>query len=182
MHQLYLPEPTTVTLTDANPRKESHGDEDVNALDLTMELEYTAEHFDQLFVQPKEIQKAFFKGGEVIENRFKPLKFDDAKTKDQRFSIDGIGYTEMVFRSATCTLKHAEPRNGPVMAVKFGVAVYPEVHEIGPLCDMVHQHVEITLIEGQGDVEDAAGEETEDQTDAVTESSGLSVVGGQPAA
>lgn len=156
MHQLYLPDPTTVTLTDANPRKEVHGDEDKNALDLTMELEYTAEHFDQLFANPTGIQQAFFDDDEVLETKFKPLSFDNVKAKDQRFTILGTGHKQMNFKGAACTLKQAEPRNGPIMAVKFSVAVYPEVSEIGPLCDMVNQHVKITLEDQQGEIQDAA--------------------------
>lgn len=145
----------SVKLTSVNPRAEIHGDKKVPAADL--KFEYAADNGDLAHFAP-ELRTALYKAAEdqadmIDPGRLSVLKFPkmsgfkwDMAGKGYSLTVHyGIGGPSDIVLPADIDGFRLHPQNGGTVQVSFRAVVHPEEDQMGKLCSLVQQGVEITL-------------------------------------
>lgn len=154
-------------LQSVNPRAELHGDEHVMAADLKFEIRVSNDvlsEFDSL-LKSALYQKSNGAQSELIDepDHLPQLKFPLMGAV--KWSSEYAGYDTVIhygvsgeqdIKLSSCQVDNFRfaCMDGGTVAVSFRVIAHPEPNELGRLCEMIQQEVEMSLIEP--DAEDSA--------------------------
>ncbi len=153
MHKLRIEAPHTAVLNNVNGRKENHGEEDQNAVDLKLTVSADEALARELFIEPESTQRSLWDDDGDLRDHELELTLA-SKAADQLVTIAGTGYEEMRFAPATVKLHKAVPQSGRVLDIIFTASVYPTVDQIGPLFDLQKRTVHVTVTNHQGDIDE----------------------------
>lgn len=149
----------TVKLASVNPRAEMHGEERKPAFDLKLEVACTS---DVLIHFHSELRTTLYKKPEnpdLVEqggnDEFTALRFP--KLGALKWDWEGTGYTLVVgygirgksdIRLGDCKVDgiRIEPQNGGTVNLSLRVIAHPESKDVGKLCEMIQQNIEISLL------------------------------------
>lgn len=147
-------------LTSVNPRAEIHGQDHVMAADLKFEIKVGNDVLSEFDPSLKSslYKKADGPQGELIQEagRLPSLKFPLMGTV--KWGTEFSGYEVVVhygvsgkgdIRLLTCEVDQFrfDCQDGGTVVVGFRVIAHPEAVELGRLCEMIQQEVELSLIE-----------------------------------
>lgn len=151
-------------LTSVNPRAEIHGTEHVMAAYLKFEIKVgndVLSEFDPL-LKSSLYKKADGHHGELINDvgHLPSLKFP--LMGSVKWGKDFYGYETVIHYGVSgaqdihlvdCQVDNFrfDCQDGGTVAVSFRVIAHPEPTELGRLCEMIQQEVEMTLIEPDAD-------------------------------
>lgn len=148
-----------VKLISVNARAEIHGDERKAAFDLKFEANAHSDilnhfHFslrNMLFKQPDspDMLQQIGEGDTLTDLRFPlmgPLKWD----------LEGIGYHLTIpygtggksdIKLGDCKVDKFKltPINGGAVNIEFRVIVHPDAKDVGKICDMIQQEIDVIL-------------------------------------
>lgn len=164
MHRLFIQNPHSSTLKNVNVRKEVHGEDDMNALDMKMIMILDESMVQQVFVEPESAQKSLWAETGDVRDADIALAINSV-AKDQRVTLVSSMYEDMVFAPASVKLQKAVPEAGKTLELTLTVSVYPKVEEIGPIADLAGEAVRITVIPHQSDIDDVEPFSTTEDSD-----------------
>lgn len=153
MHKLHFSEPRDAFLSNANSKKENHGEELVNRVDLNLTLAVDRDKLNELFIEPAAIQKGLWdEDGMVLDGE---MSLDLNSVAEQQL-IDVAG---MKFGGSKVKLQAAKPAPGWTVDLDIQVQVYPGGTKegklaIGTLCDKQRQDVKISITNQQESIDD----------------------------
>lgn len=146
----------TVKLSSVNPRAEIHGDKKVPACDLKFEyaaqndilIDFNAGLLGALYTLPED-QDDLIEPGRLSQIRF-------PKMGAWKWDLQGKGYvlalhygiggpSDIVLGAVDIDGFKLLPQNGGTVIVMFRAVVHPDQDQMGKLCSLVQQNVDITL-------------------------------------
>jgi len=145
-------------LSSINPRAEIHGEDRKPACDLKFEVACSS---DVLLHFNSELRQFVFKAQEdpdLVEqsgdDKLTALRFP--RLAPLKWDWDGSGYTlsidyglggksDIVLYDCKVDGIKLEPKNGGTVQMSFRVIAHPEAAEMGRLCELIQQNVDITL-------------------------------------
>ncbi|OGT02867.1 MAG: hypothetical protein A2143_05910 [Gallionellales bacterium RBG_16_57_15] len=147
-------------LTSVNPRAEIHGDEHVMAADLKFEIKVSNDvlsEFDHA-LKSALYEKGNAAQGELIDEpghlpslRFPlmaPIGWGSELPGYETRIHHGIGGNSDISMDDCKVDKFTfEPQDGGTVVVRFRVIAHPGANDLGRLCEMIQQEVEMSLIE-----------------------------------
>jgi len=146
----------SVKLSSVNPRAELHGEKKVPTCDL--KFEYAADN-GELAHFASDLRSALYKRPEDQEDLIDPdrlsvMKYPkmgafrwDLTGKGYRLEIPyGIGGPSDIVLTVDVDGFKLLPQNGGTVMVMFCAVAHPEEGEMGKICAMVQQQIEISLI------------------------------------
>ena len=149
----------TVKLASVNPRAEIHGEERVPAFDLKLEVACTS---DVLIHFHPELRATLYKkqdNPDLVEqsgtDEFTALRFP--KLSALKWEWEGSGYTLVVgygirgksdIRLVDCKVDglRIDAQNGGTVNLALRVIAHPESKDVGKLCEMIQQNIEVSLL------------------------------------
>jgi len=148
----------TVKLASVNPRAEIHGEERKPAFDLKLEVACTS---DVLIYFHPELRTTLYKKADspdLVEQAdaeaLTALRYP--KLGALKWDWEGLGYTLVVaygvrgksdISLGDCKVDNIriEPQNGGTVNLSLRVIAHPESKDVGKLCEMIQQNIEISL-------------------------------------
>lgn len=144
-----------VKLSSVNPRAEIHGTEKKPACDL--KFEYAADNGELAHFAP-DLRAALYKRPEDQEDMIDPERLSVLRFPKMgafKFELAGKGYMLVVDHglggpsnielSADIDGFKLLPQNGGTVIIMFRAVVHPDQDQMGKLCSLVQQSIEITL-------------------------------------
>lgn len=149
----------TVKLASVNPRAEIHGEERKPAFDLKIEAACSS---DVLIQFHSELRTTLYKkpdspdlAEQGTDDAFTALRFP--KLGALKWDWEGSGYTLIVgygirgksdIKLGDCKVDgiRIEPQNGGTVNISCRVIAHPESKDVGKLCEMIQQNIEISLV------------------------------------
>lgn len=159
MHKMHIGREQYANLSNVNPRKENFGDELINAADLKLKVTVGKAKALELFVEPESAEQQLWDENGVVRDEEFVLDLSSTH-KHQALTVKGTKHKKMSFDPCTVKLQQAIPRHAHSLEVTLTAQVYPELADIGALCDMQKEDVKITIKnssrpeEPQTDIED----------------------------
>lgn len=149
----------TVKLASVNPRAEIHGEERVPACDLKFEAACSS---DVLIYLHAQLRQMLFKKNESPDlvdqvqdaEALTELRFP--KMGPIKWAWEGTGYTvtvdyglggvsNIVLGGCEVDNFKIEPMEGGTVVIGFRVICHPETADVGRLCEMIQQEIQISL-------------------------------------
>lgn len=150
-------------LINVNPRSELHGDEHKLAVDLKLEMK--AANDVLAFFDPS-LKSALYKKdgavqGELIDDpsrlmvlkfpKMGPIKWDhDMAGYRTIFHIGATEKTNIILGDCTVDQWRMECHEGGTVGLTFRVIAHPGTDDLGRLCEMIQQNVEISMDAPEG--------------------------------
>lgn len=155
MHKLNFSKQHPANVAHVNHGKDRYGDdEEINRLDVKLTIPVERDKVAELFVEPGATQQALWDdAGQVRDDEY-ALDLS-SRHEDQIFTIKATRGSRRTFNPATVKLKKAKPAAGAQLKITATVSFHPDVADIGPICDMLHQDVKITITNNQKDISDS---------------------------
>ena len=146
----------SVKLSSVNPRAEIHGEKKVPACDL--KFEYAADNGDLAHFAP-DLRSALYKAPEDQQDLIDPERLSVMRYPKMgafRWDMTGKGYSltvhygiggpsDIVLPVDIDNFKLL-PQNGGTVMVMFRAVAHPEEDDMGRICAMIQQVIEISLI------------------------------------
>lgn len=147
---------TPAKLASVNARAEIHGEKRIPAFDLKFEIE--ADNGILAHFAP-DLRSALYKRPEDQQDMIDPERLSVLKYPGMsgfKWDLDGKGYTLVVpygiggpsdikLQEVDIDGFRIEPKNGGTVVLTFRTVVHPEEDQVGKLCSLIQQTVEITL-------------------------------------
>lgn len=154
-------------ITSFNPRAEKHGEENVPAGDIRIQVacpNTVLDHFGK-GLRPTLYRKASAGEADTTDIRdvpgnltqrtlpqLKPLKFDGDWPGYSAVIVPGMGLTDPIeLNDAKLSNFQLEPMDGGTVVVTFSVSFHPDEDQSGRLCGLIQDLVELTLVPPSND-------------------------------
>ena len=149
-------------ITSFNPRAEKHGEENVPAGDIRVQVacpNTILDHFGK-GLRPTLYRKAAADEGSTTDVRdvpgnltsrtmpqLKPLQFDGDWPGYSAVIVPGMGLTDPIeLDDVKLSNFQLEPMDGGTVVVTFSVSFHPDEEQSGRLCSLINNMVELTLV------------------------------------
>ena len=160
MKRLLISHPCPVNLTNANPRKEMHGEDSINAIDLDFRMPLAPNDLDTIVANPDHWKSALWgEDGMIVDGTIKAVDITEIREnltfrlheKDQP-----AGQAEG-WSNARIKIKKFQPREHFIVDVYFQVSINASADDMGRFCDLQKSDITISIEEMQRDIEDPDG-------------------------
>ena len=150
-----------VKVASVNPRAEKHGEDNVLAADIKIQANCASTVLDHF--EPK-LRSLLFRKPAVGEQQALPVDGNEGMTGircpelgELSWDAELTGYTMKITRGMGLAepllidgvdLKkfRFSPLEGGTVAISFNVVCHPDTEQMGQLCDLIQEEVELTLI------------------------------------